>query len=116
MKLIDIRYLFDMEYEIDSTVYRIENNNSSLDDEIQVTVIATDFTNNDDSQSVSTFNPNFERKPLVTEVSENGIDLTENQLNIDSDASEFVPTFFNKTNLIVLPSIFLSDFVSFKIS
>lgn len=70
--------------------------NDSLDDEIQVTVIATDFANNDGSQNVSTFNPNFERKPLVTEVSENGIDLTENQLNIDSDASEFVPTFFNK--------------------
>ena len=51
---------------------------------------------NEKEVNTVSFNPNFERKPIVTEVTENGIDLTEDQLSIDSDTSEFVPTFFNK--------------------
>lgn len=70
--------------------------NDSIEDEIQVTVIATEFTNLEETDNTVTFNPNFERKPVVTEAGESGVDLTENQLSIDSDTTQFVPTFFNK--------------------
>ena len=70
--------------------------NDSLEDSIQVTVIATDFAIGENEVKAASFNPNFERKPLVNET--HGIDLTDNQLNIDSDTTEFVPTFFNKKN------------------
>ena len=70
--------------------------NDSLIDEMQVTVIATEFSNLSEESTVSTFNPNFERKPVLTDEEAKNIDLDNTQLNIDSDTSEFVPTFFNK--------------------
>ena len=67
--------------------------NESLEDQMQVTVIATDFDEEKIKEEASTFDPNFERKPVVN--NEN-IDGKETQLSIDSDASIFVPTFFKK--------------------
>ena len=66
--------------------------NEDLDDQIQVTVIATEFDAIADEPSISTFNPNFERKP-VDYKDENKED---EQLSLDSDSSQFIPTFFKK--------------------
>ena len=68
--------------------------NNSLEDEIQVTVIATDFDNNEDKEEV--FDPDFERKPIVKNEEADNVDLGNDQLTIDSDNSEFVPVFFKK--------------------
>ena len=63
---------------------------------MQVTVIATDFDDNEETISQASFNPNFERKPVLTEQETKNMDLDNPQLDIDSDTSEFVPTFFKK--------------------
>ena len=71
--------------------------NEDLEDEMQVTVIATEFTENESQPKVvNTFNPNFERKPVLTDTETKNMGLDDTQLNIDSDTSEFVPTFFKK--------------------
>ena len=68
--------------------------NESLEDEMQVTVIATDFDKDKiDESQVNAFDPNFERKPVLQNQNIEGKDT---QLSIDSDASIFVPTFFKK--------------------
>ena len=66
--------------------------NEDLDDQIQVTVIATEFDEIADEPSITTFNPNFERKPVNYD-EENKED---EQLSLDSDSSQFIPTFFKK--------------------
>ena len=64
---------------------------------MQVTVSATDFDDEKENAPVATFNPNFERKPVVSDQETNTSGLnSSNQLDIDSDTSEFVPTFFKK--------------------
>lgn len=69
--------------------------NDSLEDEIQVTVIATEFTNEDDyNKNTDTFNPNFERKSVDSTKSLDEINNPE--VNVDSETSEFVPDFFKK--------------------
>ena len=68
--------------------------NESLEDEIQVTVIATDFSEESIDNNVNTFNPNFERKPVVDKEKQENED--DDQLNIDSETTKFVPTFFKK--------------------
>ena len=70
--------------------------NDSLEDEIQVTVIATDFSIEDTATNVNEFNPNFERKPVVNANDDSAFDIN-GQLNIDSDVDTLVPTFFKKT-------------------
>ena len=72
--------------------------NEDLEDEMQVTVIATEFTENESQPKVvNTFNPNFERKPVVTE-EEYKKQQEEKQITIESHTSEFIPTFFKKNN------------------
>ncbi len=69
--------------------------NDSLEDEIQVTVIATDFTNEDDySNNTEAFNPNFERKSVDSTKSLD--EINNPKINVDSETSEFVPDFFKK--------------------
>lgn len=70
--------------------------NDSLDDEMQVTVIATDFDDNNENITAASFNPNFERKPVLSEQETKNFNIDNPQLDIDSDTSEFVPTFFKK--------------------
>lgn len=69
--------------------------NDSLEDEIQVTVIATEFTNEDDyNKNTDTFNPNFERKSVDSTKSLD--EINNPAVNVDSETSEFVPDFFKK--------------------
>lgn len=68
--------------------------NDSLEDEIQVTVIATEFTNEDDYTKTETFNPNFERKSVDSTKSLD--EINNPKINVDSETSEFVPDFFKK--------------------
>lgn len=71
--------------------------NDSLEDEIQVTVIATDFSNEESTvNNNNDFNPTFERKPIVNEDDIGAYDPN-GQLSIDSDADTLIPTFFKKT-------------------
>lgn len=70
--------------------------NDSMEDEIQVTVIATDFINNESTEDAIPFNINFERKPVMT--ASNSVSSNSNgQLNIESETDSLVPTFFKKT-------------------
>ncbi|MDY2888867.1 MAG: cell division protein FtsZ [Candidatus Caccosoma sp.] len=69
--------------------------NDSLEDEIQVTVIATEFTNEDDySKTTETFNPNFERKSVDSTKSLD--EINNPKIDVESETSEFVPDFFKK--------------------
>lgn len=68
--------------------------NDALEDEMQVTVIATDFNLENENESAQSFNPNFERKQTMNSKIETDED---NPLNIEDDSSQFVPTFFKKT-------------------
>ena len=69
--------------------------NEQLDDQMQVTVIATDFDVEKIKVDASPFDPNFERKPVLQGEDVSGNDT---QLSIDSNASVFIPTFFKKKN------------------
>lgn len=71
--------------------------NDSFEDEITVTVIATDFSMNDMSNQVEKFNPNFERKPVVTnQVLVN--DELAATVDVSEDKDSLMPSFFTKKN------------------
>ncbi len=71
--------------------------NDSLEDEIQVTVIATEFINVTDEVQMASFNPNFERKPInLSEKIEESLDNPDS-IELDADTSQYVPTFFKKS-------------------
>jgi len=70
--------------------------NDDLDDEIQVTVIATEFEDGEDEEVNVAFDPNFQRKPVVSQeqVRENH-ELTV-EVEAEEKTTEFVPNFFKK--------------------
>ncbi len=71
--------------------------NDSLEDEMQVTVIATEFTNATEEVQMPSFNPNFERKPVdLSGKADDPLDES-STLELDSDTSLYVPTFFKKS-------------------
>lgn len=70
--------------------------NESIEDELQVTVIATEFLDDEDNTPSVTFDPNFVRKPVVSESGESDNVFGNPDIDDNSDTSQFVPNFFKK--------------------
>lgn len=69
--------------------------NEALEDEIQVTVIATDFKLEAPSSEVKEFNPNFERKPVVVDEQDIQKEI-DASIEIQDDETDLIPSFFTK--------------------